>query len=474
MSNTPVRLSINTCFFLIPLFASSFPAQTFFTAQTLLPAPFTDNTATVTSSTTSSTLTKQPATLRKTLPNGLTVIAIENPVADIIASRIFIQAGQGQETPKTAGLLDLLSAVLTKGTATKNALEIAEVVESVGAGFGADAASDYSIVSLKTVSADFESVLALAAEVIQQPSFPQTEIDLERRLILQGLQSIKEQPFSVAYNHLREAIYAGHPYGLTTAQTEDCIASFTQADLQAAHQRYYRPDNVVVTVVGRISPERSVQLIEDYFGNWQSPSTPLPAVSFASIKRATQKIVTVQETNQAFVVIGYLADAVGGADYAALKIISTYLGNGLSSRLFVELREKQGLAYDVSAFYPTRRSQSQFVAYIGTAPQNVPVALAGLRQELTRLKTTPLTAEALQVSKNKILGQYALGKQTNGQIAQTLGWYEMLGLGIEFDEAYQSAIAAVTIEDVQNAAQRCFDQESVSILGPADAVEPLR
>ncbi len=423
---------------------------------------------------TSSTLTKQPATLRKTLHNGLTVIAIENPVADIIASRIFIRAGQSRETPETSGILDLLSAVLTKGTATKNALEIAEVVESIGASFGADVASDYSIVSLKTVSADFETVLALAAEVIRQPSFPQAEIDLERRLILQGLRSIKEQPFSVAYNHLRESIYAGHPYGLTYAQTEACVARFTQADLQAAHQRYYRPDNMVITVVGRILPERSVALVEACFGDWQPPSAPLPAVSFPTVKRSSQKIVTVQETNQAFVVLGYLADAVGGADYAALKVISTYLGNGLSSRLFVELREKQGLAYDVSAFYPMRYGQSQFVAYIGTAPQNVPVALAGLRRELALLKTTPLTAEALQVSKNKILGQYALGKQTNGQIAQTLGWYEVLGLGIEFDQTFQSAIAAVTIEDVQNAAKRCFDRESVSILGPADAVEPLR
>ncbi len=423
---------------------------------------------------TSSTLTKQPATLRTTLPNGLTIIAIENPVADIVASRIFIRAGHGHETAENSGLFSLLTSVLTKGTESKNALEIADVVESIGASFGADVASDYSIVSLKTVSADFETVLGLAAEVIQQPSFPEAEIDLERRLILQGLKSIKEQPFSVAYNHLREAIYAGHPYGLTNERTEQCIAKLTRVELVAAHQQYFRPDNMVITVVGRISPKLSVKLIEQFFGSWQLPDTPLPTVNFPALTPASQKIVTVQETNQAFVVLGYLAAAVNSADYAALKIISTYLGNGLSSRLFVELREKQGLAYDVSAFYPTRLGTSQFVAYIGTAPDNVPVALEGLRKEIARLKTTPLSAEELQVSKNKILGQYALGKQTNGQIAQTLGWYEVLGLGIEFDEAFQSAIAVVTIEQVQAAAQRCFTEESVSLLGPAAAVEPLR
>ncbi len=423
---------------------------------------------------TPSTLTQQPATRHTTVPNGLTIIAIKNPVADIVSARIFIKAGQLYETAETAGLFDLLMAVLIKGTTTKTALEIAEAVESIGANFGADVASDYSLLSLKTVSADFETVLALAAEVLREPSFPEAEIELERRLILQGLKSMKEQPFSVAYNHLREALYPGHPYGLTHEQSERCMAAFTKEDLQTAYHQYFRPDNVVVTIAGRISLNLAVKLVEQFFGDWQAPEEALPVVSFPEVTVAAHKIVTVQETNQAFIVLGHLAAEVSDSDYAALKLISTYLGNGLSSRLFVELREKQGLAYDVSAFYPTRLGRSPFVAYIGTAPQNLPVALAGLQSEIARLTTTPLTAEELQISKNKILGQYALGKQTNGQIAQTFGWYEVLGLGMEFDQDFQQAIAAVTLEDVQAAAQRWLVEQSVSILGPAAAVDALK
>ncbi|MEL6815650.1 MAG: pitrilysin family protein [Cyanobacteria bacterium J06598_3] len=404
----------------------------------------------------------------------MTVIVVENPVADIVACRMFVKAGQQRETKQTAGLFDLLTAVMVKGTASKTALQIAEVVESIGASLGADVASDYSIVSLKTVSADFETVLALAAEVLRSPAFAPAEIELERRLILQGLKSMKEQPFGVAYNHLREAIYQGHPYGLSHEQTEQCMASFTREDLVAAHQQYFRPDNMVVTIVGRISPSLAIKLVEQYFGDWPTASEMLPPLQFPDVKPSAQKIVTVQETNQAFIVLGHLAGEVTSPDFPALKLISTYLGNGLSSRLFVELREKQGLAYDVSAFYPTRLGASQFVAYIGTAPDNLTVALAGLQQELARLKTTPLTEEELQVSKNKILGQYALGKQTNGQIAQTYGWYEVLGLGLDFDETFPQAISAVTIADIQAAAQRCFVEQSVSILGPAAVVEPLK
>lgn len=419
---------------------------------------------------------------RTTLPNGLTVIALENPVADIVASRIFVRSGQLWETPETAGLFDLLTAVMVKGTRSKTALDIAEIVESIGASLNADVASDYSLVSLKTVSADFETVLGLAAEIIREPRFSVKELELERRLILQGLKSMKEQPFGVAYNILRETLYQDHPYGLPHAQTERCMAAFTRADLQAAHQTFFRPDNMVVTIVGRLATSDAVKLVEQYFGDWQSPSDSLPellpkslpTLQSSTANRSAQKIVTVQETNQAFVVLGYLAAEVTDPDYAALKLMSTYLGNGLSSRLFVELREKQGLAYDVSAFYPTRLSTSQFVAYIGTAPENLQVALSGLQQELERLKTTPLTAEELQVSKNKILGQYALGKQTNGQIAQAYGWYEVLGMGMGFDDEFQAAISAVTIEDIQAAAQRCFVDQSISILGPAAAVNPLK
>lgn len=417
---------------------------------------------------------KAPSTLRTRLSNGLTVIVTPNSGADIVSAHIFIKAGQAQETPQTAGLFTLLADVLVKGTEDKTSLQIAEAIESIGASFGSDVASDHSTVSLKTVSSDFEAVLALAAEVVRRPSFPQAEIDLEKRLILQSLRSVKEQPFSVAYNHLREALYAGHPYGLANVQTEKCLSEFTRQDMLNAHAQYFRPDNIVISIAGRLSPEQALQQVEKTFGDWSAPDDVLPKTDCPALKAAAQKIVTVQNTNQAFVIVGHLAAAVSHPDYAALKLISTYLGNGLSSRLFVELREKQGLAYDVSAFYPTRQEASQFVAYIGTAPENVPVALAGLQKEIDRLKTVLLSDEELQVSKNKILGQYALGKQTNSQIAQMLGWYEVLGLGIEFDEDFVRAIAAVTQADIQAAAQRHFVEQYLSILGPAAAVDPLK
>ncbi|MGF1566523.1 MAG: M16 family metallopeptidase [Nodosilinea sp.] len=418
-------------------------------------------------------LLSAPRLHRTVLTNGLTVLALENPVADIVSARLFIRAGNALETPPEAGLVSFLMGLLTKGTQTQSSMAIAEAVESVGASLGTDAAADYSVISLKTVSADFAEIFALAASLLRQPSFPEAEIDLERRLTLQQIRSMQEQPFTVAFNQLRQDMYGSHPYALSSLGTEASVSALSQERLFAFHQQHFRPDNVVVTVVGRITPAAAVEQVQQTLGDWPAPAVSRLELTFPPVSPPGHFSVVPQDTNQAIVMVGYPAAPVQHPAYAALKLLNTYLGNGLSSRLFVELREKRGLAYDVSAFYPTRLGLSQFVAYMGTAPPNAATALEGLRFEVERLRETPLSEDNLQAAKNKLLGQYALGKQTNAQMAQLLGWYEILGLGIEFDQQFPALVAAVTASDAVVAAQEFFQQPSVSLLGPEDAVRPL-
>lgn len=423
------------------------------------------------------TLTLQNRTIHRTiLSNGITVLAVENPAADIVAARFFLRAGGRYETADKAGISHLLSAVITKGTERLSSQEIAERVESVGASLGADSAADYFLMSLKTVSADFEEMLELMAEVMRSPSFPEDEVDLERRQAVQGIRSMQEQPFSVANAQLRQAMFQNHPYAMSSLGTEETASHLNREDLQEYHKTFFRPDNLVISVAGRIAPERAIALLEQYFGDWQVPQgaqgvVPLPSLDLPKVAAEPERVVTVQDTQQAIIMLGYLAIPVNSPEHIALRLLNTYLGNGLSSRLFVELREKRGLAYEVSAFYPTRLDQSQFVVYMGTAPDNVAIALEGLRQEVDRLCSVLLTADEMQAAKNKLLGQYALGKQTNGQIAQIFGLYETLGLGIKFDEQFQEYVAGVTAESAQKAAQDCFTEPYVSLVGPAIAVE---
>lgn len=409
---------------------------------------------------------------RTVLDNGIVILVAENPAADITAARLFIRAGSSCEPQEQAGLAHLLSAVITKGTQELSSLEIAEWVESVGASLSTDAAADYFLLSLKTVSADFAKIFELAGQILRSPSFPEVEVELERRLALQAIRSQQEQPFTIAFDHLRQAMYQNHPYAMSGLGTEATVATLSRTDLQGYHQTYFRPDNLVISIAGRVTPA-VVVLVEQVFGDWQAPPTPLPTLTLPKLIHQAQRTTTPQQTQQSIVMLGYLAPSVQEPGYTALKLLSTYLGNGLSSRLFVELREKRGLAYEVSAFYPTRQAMAPFVVYMGTAPENTAIAIEGLRTEVELLCTTQLGEDALQAAKNKLLGQYALGKQTNAQIAQIFGWYETLRLGIVFDIQFQEVVASLTATELQQSARQYFLEPYVSLVGPESAVNNL-
>lgn len=411
---------------------------------------------------------------RVTLANGIVAIAIANPTADIVAGRLFLrQAGQRVERPERAGLANLTATLLTKGTTSLSAAEIADKVESIGAGLGTDAASDYLQASFKTVSADFEPMLQLVAELLRAPSFPEREIELERSLAIQSIRAEKEQPFNVALRQLRAAMYPQHPYGLPLLGREETVARLGAPELRAYHQAHFRPDRLIVSLAGNLTPDRAFAAVEAAFGDWPLPAEPAPSPENPPIAPRPEpcRCLQPQPTQQAIVMLGHLASSVTQDDYAALKLLNTYLGNGLSSRLFVELREKRGLAYDVSAFYPTRLDPSQFVAYMGTAPENVAIAIQGLQQEIDRLCEAPLPEPEWQVACNKLLGQYALGKQSNAQVAQLYGWYETLGLGLEFDRQFQERVAATTATEAHAAAHRHLaGAPFISLVGPPEAI----
>lgn len=407
---------------------------------------------------------------RTVLSNRIVLLVSENQAADIIAGRIFIRAGSCYEPREKAGLAHLLSAVMTKGCDGLSSLEIAEKIESVGASLVTDAATDYFLLSLKTVTADFVDILTLAGQLLRSPTFPENQIELEKRLAIQDIRSQKEQPFHLAFEQLRQVMYANHPYSMSVLGDETTMSSITRADLVEYHQTHFRPDNIVISIAGRIKAEQAEKLITKIFGDWKIPALPKPTLNLPQIIASLKPCLQPLNTQQSIIMLGYLGQSVNHPEYAALKLLSSYLGNGLSSRLFVELREKQGLAYDVSAIYSTRLFPAAFIVYIGTAPENTKIAFQGLRHEVELLSNTELSAAALQTAKNKIIGQYALGKQTNGHIAQIYGWYEILGLGIEFDQQFPQLINNVTATEAITAARKYLQTPCLSLVGPEEAI----
>jgi len=420
------------------------------------------------------------------LANGLVLLLTENSIADIVAARIFVGAGSIREGQQQAGLAYLMAATLTKGTVHFSSANIAEQVESVGASLGVERAPDYFLLSLKSVSSDFLNLLTLAAELLQRPSFPHHEVALEQKLALQSILSQQEQPFTTALQGLRQSLYPqGHPYAQTGPGDPDALGQLQSEDLHQYHQAFFRPDNVVISISGHLAAHQGLQLCQQVFGDWRVPIPVLSPPNWPRMKasngqssiqpqpRTDARIsVTPQSTQQSIVMLGHLAPAVKEPDYAALKLLYTYLCHGLSSRLFVNLREKQGLAYEVSGFYPTRLGPSHFVVYMGTAADNTAIALQKLQAEIDRLCQHPLTPEELETTKRKMLGQYVLGKQSNAQLAHLMGWYEILGLGITYDQTFPQQIANMDSETVHQAACQCLQLSHISLVGSEAALRP--
>jgi len=204
------------------------------------------------------------------LDNGITLITVNNPAADIISGRFFFSnCGSIVEPLHHSGISNLVSSVIVKGTKNYSALDIADKVESIGASLGADGGTDYFALSLKTVSVDFAPMLELIGEIIQFPTFPDSEVELERKITLQSIRSQKEQPFNVAFHQLRQNMYGDHPYGQSILGTKESVSQLTVEDLHRYHQQYFRPDNMIVSISGRIDEQKVFDLVNKTFGNWQ-------------------------------------------------------------------------------------------------------------------------------------------------------------------------------------------------------------
>ena len=430
------------------------------------------------------------------LPNGVLGLITPNPTSDIVAARLFIDAGIRHESEDCWGLSNLVASTLTKGTAQHNAQAIAEIVESVGAGFGTDSSADYFLLSLKTIREDFEQIFALAAEVIRTPSFPAQELDTERNVILRAIAARQEQPLNIALQTLRSSLYGPHPYAHTSLGTAATVNAITPEMLSAFHQARFRPETLIISLAGNITVPQAEAYIQEQFGDWlagdwqaedwqagdwqeNTPSSkPFSAPTIRPSHRkpvdtgsfANQHQHIAQNTQQSIIAFGYPAVSVHHPDHLGLKLLLTHLCSGMSSQLFIELREKLGLAYEVSGFYPTRRDPSHFVLYLGTTPTQTSLAFSRLDQAVETLKNTPFSTTNLNIAKQKLLGQHALSKQTNSQLAHLFGWHESLQLSPTYDQQFYARIQGITAEEVHRIAHEYLQRPNSVVVGPTNPI----
>ena len=406
-----------------------------------------------------------PGITRHLLPNGMTVIVRENPAAPVVTASLQVRAGSRFETPETAGITNFLLRTMIRGTSRRSATELAEAAEEIGGSLDASGEVESAEIRGEALARQWEGLLGLIAEVALEPSFPGEEIERERRLILSQIKTRAETPFTLSLDALLRELYGSNPSAWPGLGLPSAVGRFARGELVAHYRAVFQAERVVLAVSGQVSHARVVRTSERLFAKLPrsgagevgaaAPATPVGA-----------RRVLERPAQQAQVLVGYLGPGLSDPAYPAVRVLGAVLGGGMAGRLFVELREKRGLAYALGVLIPFRTGPSFFVTHLGTAPENSAAAEAGLLAELERIRQAPVGREELARAKAYLLGNFALDRRTNARQAWYLAFFEVIGAGWDFPERYAQALDAVTAADVEAAAQRFLVRPTIVVLQP--------
>jgi predicted Zn-dependent peptidase len=404
--------------------------------------------------------------IRRQLDSGLTLLVQENAASPAVAAVILVRVGSRWEREETAGISNLLQNVLVKGTVTRTALAIADEAERMGGSLNASGDVDYSEIRGTALARHWRGLLGLMADVALNPALPPEEIDNERRTVGSGLRIRRDQPFQFTYDALMARLFPGHPYGVPILGRDEVVARLDREALLAHYRRFYRGGRMVVSVSGDV---RAADVAAEAKRLFAAVPTGEGGVEMplAAALAAHDRAVLTRPAAQAQILMGFLAPPIGHADYAAVRVLQTALGGGMSGRLFGELRDRQGLAYSTGAMFPSRISQGFLVAYIGTAPSNAQRSEEAMKQQIERVGVEPLSELELARAKRYLLGQFDLDRRTNARLAWYAAFFETAGVGQGFAESYSRAVEAVTVDDVQRVARIYLSAPTVVRLEPS-------
>ncbi len=412
-----------------------------------------------------SVVAQEPPVARQVLPNGLTVLVRENDAAAVVAVSLQVRAGSRFETEATTGITNFLHRAMLRGTARRTAVQLAIAAEDIGGSLDAGGEVETADVRGQALAAHWEALMALVAEVALQPALPRDEIEKERRLLLGQIKSRADAPFSFAFDAMLRELYGTSPYGRNHLGSPESIGRLTRDELLAHYRAIYQPEHMVLAVSGQVEHKRVIKTAERLFGRLarSGPDTP-PAL--AASQPSGDRRVLPRHAQQAQVLVGYLGPDSLDPLYPAVRVLGAALGSGMAGRLFVELRDRRGLAYSTGVITQFRTGPTFFVAYLGTAPASATAAEAGVLRELERVREAPITRDELARAKAYVRGQMVMDRRTNARLAWYLAFYETVGAGWDFPDRYLRAVEAVTAEDVARVAERYLTRPSIVVLQP--------
>jgi predicted Zn-dependent peptidase len=408
-------------------------------------------------------------TFRKTtLDNGLRVLTATMPHARSVAVSIYVAAGSRYETPEQAGMSHLLEHLLFKGTAKRPTPQaISELIEGVGGVMNAGTDRELTVYYAKVARIHFDRAADVLTDMIRHPLMANEELEKERKVVIEEIASTGDSPAQLVDVLLDATMWPDQPLGRDVAGTEESVIGLTRDGTVQYMQRQYVPNNIVIAVAGAIEHEEVVAAIEGALGDWQrgAPSPWFPAVNGQHEPRIA---VQYKNTEQAHIEMAVHALSSQDPDRFALDLISVILGEGMSSRLFLELREKRAICYDVHSYASHYLDTGSFAVYAAVDPKKTVEAAKALLEELSRVRADAVTEEELHKAKELSKGRLLLRMEDTRSVSGWLGGQEMLNGAIKTPDEVVALVEAVTIEDMRRVARKVFDetQLTMALVGP--------
>ena len=363
---------------------------------------------------------------------------------------------------KNAGEYTMMNRLLMKGTKKYTSEELSSILDENAIGLSSEMKSDYLRFRFVCLNEDFELALSILQDIILNTTFQ--EFEKERQMLKGELMAELDSAKVKVSDLFTKTIYKNHFYGNSYTKILDEIDNVKQEDVINSYKQILNNSRKTLALVGDVDEK----LVEKYLGE-------LPASIEIESEIPTPKALSQEyseiikpDANQAQILQGWHVPTIGDKDYPAIMLLNVILGaSGLSSRLFLELREKKGLAYTVRTAYETHKKSAVFSIYIGTEPGNIETSINGFKEEIEKIKNIPVGEEELHNAKNNLIGKQQFISETNAQQANMMAYYSIMGKPFEYQKEVIAQLKAVTSEQLQECANKYFTDDYVlSIIKP--------
>jgi zinc protease len=398
--------------------------------------------------------------VRQQLPNGLVWLFSEQHSLPLVSVKILIKGGVLRDPPGKAGLSNLTALLLTQGTKQRSATQIAQQVDFLGARLGAASSDDYTSVSLTVLKKNLEPGLDLLKDILFNPAFSNEEIKRKVSQLKASFQTDEDEPGIVASRAFHRRLFGKNPYAYPPKGTPEDLATIDSKDLVAFHDKFYRPNNAILTIVGDLSPDEAREWVTRSFGEWKTAPIPDLKVPAPPDLKNVEKIIIDKSITQANIIWGCLGIARNNPDFYSLQLLNYILGGGgFSSRLMNDIREDRGLAYSVGSSFEAGLEPGAFVIDLETKNQSAREAVAQVIHEVERIRSQPVSGTELSEAKSYLIGSFPAKMDSVAKRAAMLAYVEFYGLGLDYPWRYPSLIKNLTPADLQKTAEKFLHPE---------------